>query len=150
MIYNKHNIQRGWVSLPIIALLLAISALSSQYQQRLQAGYKWRGQLHDVEEGQQIWGDFYQAWVVAADFSSAKASACVGFCDLQQSALERIWQSNDQWVYYRWERYVSVPDESENTHLSYRLCATQNQQQYRCWWWQESRLLASGWVSASG
>jgi len=50
--------QRGWVSLPIIALLLAISTLSMQYQQRLQASYLWQGQLNDIEIEQQVWMDF--------------------------------------------------------------------------------------------
>ena len=65
--------QRGWVSLPIIALLLALSTLSAHYQQGLQAGFKWRSQLNDVTEEQKIWADFYQAWVVSAHFSAAQA-----------------------------------------------------------------------------
>ena len=141
--------QRGWVSLPIIALLLALSTLSAHYQQGLQAGFKWRSQLNDVTEEQKIWTDFYQAWVVSAHFSAAQASTCIGFCALHESRLESIWQTRNQQLYYRWERYTSVPDEMDNTQRSYRLCATQNQQQYRCWWWHEHRLLASGWVSAS-
>lgn len=142
--------QQGWVSLPIIALLLALSTLSAHYQQGLEAGLKWRSQLYNVTEEQQIWTDFYQALVVSAHFSAANASTCIGFCDLREPRLESIWQARNQRLYYRWESYISSPDEMENPQRSYRLCATQNQQQYRCWWWHEHRLLASGWVSASG
>ncbi|QUX92490.1 hypothetical protein CYL31_14255 [Marinomonas sp. A3A] len=142
--------QQGWVSLPIIALLLAMSSLSMHFQERLMASYKWRGQVNEVEANQQIWTDFQQALVVSPSFASATASACVGFCELSQRSKENGWQKDDQFIYYRWESYESLPDESENTDVSYRLCATQNQQQYRCWWWRESRLLANGSVSVSG
>ena len=144
------RIQRGWVSLPIIALLLAMSSLSMHFQERLMASYKWRGQVNEVEADQQIWSDFQQALVASPSFASAKASECVGFCELGGSSQEKTWRKDNQLVHYRWESYESLPDESDNTQISYRLCATQNQRQYRCWWWRESRLLANGWVSASG
>jgi hypothetical protein len=142
--------QRGWVSLPIIALLLAMSSLSMHYQQRLLASYQWRGQVNEVEADQQIWSDFWQDLVESPSFTSATASVCVGFCALGEPVQEKTWQKANQLMHYRWESYESLPDESDNTETFYRLCATQNQQQYRCWWWRESSLLANGWVSASG
>lgn len=142
--------QRGWVSLPIIALLLAMSSLSMHFQERLMASYKWRGQVNEVEADLQIWTNFQQALILTPSFVSATASECIGFCDLRESIQEKSWQKDNQLVHYRWESYESLPDESDDTQIFYRLCATQNQQQYRCWWWQESRLLANGWVSASG
>ncbi|WP_219703825.1 hypothetical protein [Marinomonas lutimaris] len=142
--------QQGWVSLPIIALLLAMSSLSMHFQERLMASYKWRGQVNEVDANLKIWDDFYLAFVISPSFTSAKASECIGFCELSQRSKENGWQKDDQFIYYRWESYESLPDESENTDVSYRLCATQNQQQYRCWWWRESRLLANGSVSVSG
>tara|TARA_R110001606_G_C15364985_1_gene648950 strand:- start:294 stop:746 length:453 start_codon:yes stop_codon:yes gene_type:complete len=142
--------QQGWVSLPIVALLLAMSSLSMHFQERLMAAYQWRGQVNEVEADQQIWADFRQALVVSPSFTSAKASECIGFCALGERSQEKTWQKDNQLVHYRWESYESLPDESDNAKISYRLCATQNQQQYLCWWWREDRLLANGWVSASG
>ncbi|RBP77922.1 hypothetical protein EBI01_19805 [Marinomonas rhizomae] len=141
--------QRAWVSLPIIALLLAMSSLSMHFQERLMASYKWHGQVNEVEADQQIWTDFRQALVMTPGFTLAKASECIGFCDLDERSQEKTWRKDNQLVRYRWESYESLPDEFDNAKISYRLCATQNQQQYLCWWWREDRLLASGWVSAS-
>ena len=142
--------QRAWVSLPIIALLLAMSSLSMYFQETLLANYQWRGQLHEVEEEQQIWNSFWQTVVRSPTFDSAVASECVGFCELGELAPQQSWQKENQLLYYRWESYERKSEEDEPTQTSYRLCATQNQQQYRCWWWREGRLLSTGWVSASG
>lgn len=141
--------QRAWVSLPIIALLLAMSSLSMHFQERLMASYKWRGQVNEVELDQQIWTDFHQNLVASPGFASAIASECIGFCDLGKPIQEKTWQKANQLVHYRWESYESLPDGADNTKTFYRLCATQNQQQYRCWWWREDRLLSNGWVSVS-
>jgi hypothetical protein len=141
--------QNGWVSLPIIALLLALSTLSVNYQQRLQAAFKWRGQLNEAEAQQEIWGDFYRILVSSPSFVSATVTECLGFCDLRSHLQEKTWQNDDQQVNYRWERYQPVSGEATNPDTFYRLCATQNQQQYRCWWWREHRLISNGWVTAS-
>lgn len=150
MDFSLFRTQHGWVSLPIVALLLAMSSLSMHFQERLMAAYQWRGQENEVEADQKVWADFRQALVVSPSFTLATASECIGFCDLGERSHEKTWQKDNQLVYYRWESYESLPDESDNTKISYRLCATQNQQQYLCWWWRENRLLANGWVSASG
>lgn len=152
--------QHGWVSLPIIALLLAVSALSVRYQNDLLAAYQWRGQLNDVEEGQQVWIEFKSEFVASPDFSSALDSECVGFCDLltnRNNDNENEWQSaisstSNQSLHYQWARYESVGEESAEDEgvdlsVSYRLCATQNQQNYLCWWWREGKLISNGWVS---
>jgi len=147
--------QRGWVSLPIIALLLAVSALSVRYQEDVLAAYQWRGQLSDVEDAQQIWTAFKSEFTTSPDFLSALESECVGFCDLftgQNNGHENKWlfdSSNSQEIGYQWSRYESVGDvdESADLSVSYRLCATQNQQDYLCWWWREGKLISNGWVS---
>ena len=142
--------QRGWVSLPIIALLLMVATVSVHYQERVQASYQWRGQLNEVEVNQQIWKDFQQTWIVSPNFTSAKASSCFGFCELKNNSLESTWYNKEGLsLVYRWESYQSLPDESDHSQVFHRLCATQNQQQYRCWWWREKRQVSSGWVSAS-
>jgi hypothetical protein len=152
--------QRGWVSLPIIALLLAVSTLSTRYQETLLATYKWRGQLNDVEENQQIWVDFYTDVIASPAFHLATLGDCVGFCGLleqQDSYQEQVWTQGDQTLNYQWSRYelsleeksdeAGSSSESENKQTSYRLCATQNQQAYLCWWWRDGKLLSNGWLS---
>ena len=142
--------QRGWVSLPIIALLLIVASVSIHYQDRVLAAYQWRSQLNEVAVEQKVWTDFQQAWTVSPSFTSAKASSCLGFCELNDNSLESVWFNQEGLVlHYRWESYVSLPDEYEKSQVFHRLCATQNQQQYRCWWWREKRLISGGWVSAS-
>jgi len=143
------SLQRGWISLPIIMLLLVLSTLSMQYQQRLQASYQWRGQLKDIESEQQVWTDFKQGFVVSPDFSSATLSACLGFCGLGGSVQEKTWQKEAQSIHYQWLRYEAAVDESVSVVISYRLCASQNRQQYRCWWWRGETLFSQGWVSAA-
>ncbi|MEP0073841.1 MAG: hypothetical protein ABJE79_14160 [Marinomonas sp.] len=147
------------MSLPIIALLLVISSLSTHYQETMLASYQWRGQLSDVEEDQQIWRDFMDDYVTSPSFHLATLSDCVGFCDLaeqQTNGEERAWSKDGQTLYYQWSYYdlseneEESEDESEATSViqtSYRLCATQNQQAYLCWWWRDGKLLSSGWVA---
>lgn len=153
------NNKRGWVSLPIIALLLVVSSLSTHYQETMLASYQWRGQLSDVEEDQQIWRDFMDYYVTSPSFHLATLSDCVGFCDLaeqQTSDEERTWSKDGQTLYYQWSHYdlseneEESEDESETISViqtSYRLCATQNQHSYLCWWWRDGKLLSSGWVA---
>ena len=150
MDFSLLKAQRGWVSLPIIALLFIVASVSMHYQDRVLASYQWRGQLNEIEMEQQIWQDFQQAWIVSPSFTTAKASECLGFCELNDPNLESSWFNKEgRLLHYRWESYESLPEESENSQVYYRLCATQNQQQYRCWWWRESQRISSGWVSAS-
>lgn len=147
MLELKPNCQRGWVSLPIIALLLALSTLSVHYQQRLQAAFQWRGQLDDVNQEQQVWTEFVDQVVANPNFSIATPSECRGFCPIRIHSHNQRWQQGGQSLRYRWEGYQAVLDEPSRRSNFYRLCATQNQYQYRCWWWQESQLLSSGWVT---
>ncbi len=146
---RRRRQQQGWISLPIIALLIALSSLSMQFQEKQLASYLWQGHVAEVTEEQSLWADFQKALVLSPSFALSVLSECIGFCDLQVIVSEQTWQSGDASLRYRWERYESLPNEDENLATFYRLCATQNQQQYRCWWWQENRLLSNGWVSAS-
>lgn len=146
--------QRGWVSLPIIALLLAVSALSVRYQEDLLAAYQWRGQLSDIEEEKKFWTAFQSQFVTSPSFSSALDSECVGFCDVltdQNNGNENEWQDDGSYndnkqLDYQWSRY-ELEEEGVKVSVSYRLCATQNQQDYLCWWWRDDKLISNGWVS---
>lgn len=158
--------QKGWVSLPIIALLLVVSSLSTHYQNTVMASYQWRGQLSDLEEDQQIWRDFIDNYVASPSFHLASLSGCVGFCDLleqQTKDEESAWTKDGKTMHYQWSRYEQSEDEEESEEesgegeseatsviqTSYRLCATQNQQAYLCWWWRDGKLLSSGWVTVN-
>ncbi|WP_148831684.1 hypothetical protein [Marinomonas sp. IMCC 4694] len=144
-----HATPRGWVSLPIIAVLLAVSTLSFRYQDSVMASYQWRGQLSDVNEAQQIWIDFQEQFVRAPRFMDSVSRGCQGFCrltDSQFTEYEKIGSSKEggSGLFYQWNRY-----EKADTTMVYRLCGSQNQRQYQCWWWQDHRLMSAGWVSAS-
>ena len=149
--------QQGWVSLPIIALLLAVSALSMRYQETLFASYKWRSQLSDVANEQAIWENFRQTFVVSPSFDVAVLSDCEGFCALnrlQNTAQEKSWTNDGNTLDYQWTMYVKEETQDDgvtviSTTTSYRLCATQNQQAYLCWWWRDGKRLAEGWAFAS-
>lgn len=144
----KSYCQGGWVSLPIIALLLVLSTLSVSYQQRLQAAFQWRGQLDDVNQEQQVWTEFVDQVVANPNFSNAAPSECRGFCPIRAHSHNQRWQQGSLSLAYRLEGHQTVLDEAGRTSNFYRLCATQNQYQYRCWWWQESQPSSSGWVTA--
>jgi hypothetical protein len=150
MSIKKISTQKGWISLPIIALLLAVSALSARYQETLLASYKWGGQLSDVAEEQEIWRFFRVGFVESPSFNLASLSACVGFCELaslQNTSQEKEWNHDGKVLNYQWTRYEKFDVDTNLVETSYRLCATQNQQTYLCWWWRESKLISSGWVS---
>ncbi|MBJ7539103.1 hypothetical protein [Marinomonas transparens] len=148
---------RGWISLPIIALLLGVSALSMTYQKSQLVSYKWLGQLKNIEEENQFQRDFELAFVESPNFTTAIDSECMGFCPLaaQQGHQEKAWQRGSQVMRYQWHRYTLNGEGAENydpnrqSEVSYRLCATDNQHQYQCWWWRDSTLLSNGWVSFS-
>ncbi|MBR7888976.1 hypothetical protein J9B83_08445 [Marinomonas sp. A79] len=138
--------QRGWISLPIIGLLLAVSSVSMHYQESMMASYQWRGQLSDVDKDQLIWTEFERQFVDSADFAGGSVSLCQGFCELNQAQYtpnEKTWQaaSNSALLYYQWHRY-----ENADTTEFHRLCASQNQRQYQCWWWRDRQLSFDGWV----
>ncbi len=151
----KFSTQQGWISLPIIALILSVSALSIRYQEALFASYKWRAQLSDVADEQEIWDAFRESFVAAPSFSAATISDCEGFCTLdtwQNTTQEKSWHDDDRSLDYQWMVYVKEETEDDgvtviSTTTSYRLCATQNQQAYLCWWWRNGKRLAEGWVS---
>jgi hypothetical protein len=133
---------RGWISLPIIALLLGMSVLSMAYQKSQLASYQWLGQLKDVKDERQLWQDFELAFVESPNFASASKSECIGFCALAVQQ-EKNWQRHSRIMHYQWTRYIN-----SQSKVSYRLCATENQHQYLCWWWRDNKLLANGRVSA--
>lgn len=139
--------QKGWISLPIIGLLLAVSSVSVHYQESIMASYQWRGVLSEVDEGQGAWAEFEQQFVSSASFTDSVMSRCQGFCELHQGQYtpdESIWQaaSSSPSFYYQWHRF-----EKADAIEFHRLCASQNQLQYQCWWWRERRLLSHGWVT---
>lgn len=140
---------KGWVSLPVIAVLLTLSTLSIRYQDSLMASYQWRGQLSEVADELQIWTDFQQEFVNGPAFNDAVSRGCIGFCrltDSQFTEYEKKWLADESGssLFYQWHRY-----EKADATLAYRLCASQNLRQYQCWWWQNHRLISNGWVSAS-
>ncbi|MCB5161345.1 hypothetical protein [Marinomonas algarum] len=145
---NIKTAQSGWVSLPIIGLLLAVASISSHYQETLMASYQWRGKLKAAQEEQRFWTGFEQTFVLSANFSQAFSSQCAGFCDLssaQYGLQEQIWQgaSDQPLIFYQWHTFTETEQ-----RVSHRLCASQNQRQYRCWWWRDEQVVATGWVTA--
>lgn len=171
-IYSKINLNKvkqrkalaGWVSFPILAMILMVATLSTEYQNRMLVAYQWQGQLQDVETGQSAWLDFQSAFVISPSFHLAQQSECVGFCPLnsnQNSAQESQWRHAQQTFYYQWHAYDQTLDIEENEEgnrvagsetnsevkKAYRLCASQNQLSYLCWWWQEEKLISSAWVT---
>lgn len=150
MTTRRKSVQNGWMSLPVIALLLVVSTFSVRYQEALFASYKWRGQLSDVAEEQEIWRVFHEGFVGSPSFNLANLSVCVGFCTLtrlQNTNQEKEWRHDGETLNYQWTRYEKLNVDTSLITTSYRLCATQTQQTYLCWWWRDSKLLSSGWVS---
>lgn len=135
---------KGWVSLPIIVLLLAVASLSQAYYVRVQSSYKWKMKLQSVSQEKKIWEKFESEWVLSPDFSQARKSPCQGFCALQsvQNTGMEWWQGHNR-LFVQWEKYTE-----DGSATYYRLCASQHLFRYQCWWWQGKRLLSDGWVTA--
>ncbi|MCV2403274.1 hypothetical protein OFY17_10320 [Marinomonas sp. C2222] len=153
----------GWVSLPILAMILMVATLSTEYQNRMLAAYKWQGQLQDVEADQAAWESFQSAFVFSPSFHLAQQSDCLGFCPLnanQNTEGESQWHHAQQTFYYQWHAYDPALVEgngeegnetdsevSSEEKKAYRLCGSQNQLSYLCWWWQEEKLISNAWVT---
>lgn len=139
---------RGWVSLPILVLLMTVAGLSLAYQQRLQERFLLRSTLEAFNQSTQIWQAFEQAVVVSVDFSAASAaqSQCAGFCRINASAYSvnaTVWRHDATEVTYLWRYYT----DAESVRF-YRLCARHQQQNY-CWWWRHHRLISRGFVTSA-
>lgn len=146
MAMTKHRSLQGWVSLPILVLLITVAGLSLAYQQRLEAHFVFRSTLDSLTKSTQLWQAFEGSLVASVDFSLATESLCQGFCPLTSNAYmanANVWRHGEDALMYQW-RYYS---HDENRRF-YRLCARHQQQNY-CWWWQEHRLISRGFVNTT-
>ncbi|WP_460755050.1 hypothetical protein [Marinomonas epiphytica] len=135
--------QAGWVSLPIVLLLLAMASASAYFQRQFLASYEWRLLFQQSQQTGRFAQAFWQEFVNTPNFAQASPSQCEGFCTLAKGlSSQRQWQTNTQTYFYQWHSY----QEEMSSTVFYRLCVSKNQSQYYCWWWQNSHLQSHGWL----
>lgn len=136
--------QQGWISVPILILLLAAGTFSVYFQQDLLADWQWRKTLQQAQVSSQIPDAFKAQYVQQPNFSLAQSSPCVGFCELTgaDSGNLRRWANNKLQVWYQWSQWQNA--QGGQFH---RLCASLNQHAFHCWWWREQVLQSHGWVA---
>ncbi|MEL0637070.1 hypothetical protein V6259_09880 [Marinomonas sp. TI.3.20] len=144
---HARQTQKGWISLPIIFFLLVVAGLSVAYQQKLQESFQWRATLAESNQSRERWYMFEQDIVTSPVFNAAQKSLCDGFCPLTPSSHlvnTNVWRHGEESITYLWRYYIN----SLGVRF-YRLCASQNHQQYHCWWWQEKIPISRGFVGVA-
>ena len=141
--------QAGWLSLPIIVLLLAATSLADYLQRNLLADYQWRSALQSAQHEGQLPQAFQREFIQQPKFHRARLSSCEGFCPLSVaitngSGLSQ-WGDKHSRVHYLWSSWQNAQGAR-----FYRLCASQNQQIYLCWWWREQVLVSRAWLGRQG
>ena len=133
----------GFISLPIMLLLLFIVALSYRFYQQLASDRQWRYQQQSALNNQQIWHAFEMDIVFTVVPRMAKMSECYGFCTL--SEIEK-W--NNQYTFSSQNGQQQGNNAEENLYWFftknskeipyYRLCARrQSLSESKCWWYKK-------------
>ena len=130
--YGRASSLGGWVSLPVILLLLLMITLQSAFSQRLNLMRSRFYQEHLIQSEEYIWSAYYFDRVINLRAESALQAECGEFCPALRNlnwTQSYVWRG--QTLYERWE-YQEV---DQKRH--FRLCAMhQARGAMRCWWFQ--------------
>ncbi|TBR42831.1 hypothetical protein CBF23_006550 [Marinomonas agarivorans] len=150
--------RRGFISLPVVLLLLFMIGVSYGVYQALADERQWRYQQQIALADQAIWSAFTMDIATQTQTLrgiQAAISRCQGFCDVHSSNTDT---NTNSWPY----RYVMTGSQNEKeetlrwqfvsmspTEPYYRLCAQRNvPREVRCWWYQQrySQLVVQGYM----
>ena len=126
----------GWVSLPILLMIIMLSALLMSHQVSFQEESLWQTQKVQ-QQPQAIWRDIYQL-LSAMPAVEVGALSCIGFCRPQNG----YWQVRQLAAGTAWLQKQRIEDLNVE-----RWCATIDQQRMRCWWHYDSGETRQMWVA---
>lgn len=126
---------QGWVSVPVLLMVVMLSAVLVHHQLSLNDSRLWqtqRVQLHT----QEVWQDIHQL-LATLPASEGEQPHCSGFCrpqdghwQVQQLASGNIWLQKQRIERLKVERW----------------CATKDQQRVRCWWRHDTGEQTAIWL----
>lgn len=128
--------QQGWVSVPVLLLVIMLSALLVRHQLTLNDSSLWQTQREQIES-QKIWQDIHQA-LMTLPAVSGDAANCTGFCRPKTGN----WQSVSLTLGKVWLQKQRI----ERLGVE-RWCATRDQQWVRCWWHHDSGAHSVIWLA---
>lgn len=127
---------RGWVSVPVLLLVIMLSALLVHHQRSLNDSHLWNVQ-RSLQQPQVIWQEIYQTLLTLPVAAGGHAN-CAGFC----RPKDGHWQSRELSFGNVWLQKQRI----ELFHVE-RWCATRDQQRVRCWWQHDSGQQNSMWLA---
>lgn len=114
------KVYRGWVSVPVLMLVIVFGMLMVRYQTSLQSNELWKTQ-QKLSREHTIWHESYEL----LSFMSASMSLCSDFCSPEGGH----WTKNNTSMGQVWLQKQRI------SHLAVeRWCVTRDQQRIRCWW----------------
>ncbi|MBJ7550635.1 hypothetical protein [Marinomonas ostreistagni] len=134
---NKARQSRGWISLPVVLLIIMLSALLLQQNALFQDHKAWHA-VSALNQDSDIWQEAYST-LNRISSSEGGGENCQGFCrpskgDWQQGSVEgqRIWLQRQRLTEMSIERW----------------CATFDKMRIKCWWREDSGAERSMWLTA--
>ncbi|CUB02456.1 hypothetical protein [Marinomonas fungiae] len=126
----------GWVSMPILLMVIMLSALLVSHQSSLQEESLWQTQKAQ-QQPQIIWRDIYQMLSTMPAVAVGSLN-CTGFCRPQSGYWQlRQFSSGAAWLQKQRIEHLNVE----------RWCATRDQQRVRCWWQHDSGETKQMWLT---
>lgn len=127
---NAYCQSRGWVTFPLVLLLIALLGLSQMTYKTLKEEREWQAQQVSAFAQQDEWNRFIEKRVMNLDTDMAERGDCLGICPLM---TPKDWPYEDflsdmsiRWALDMWER---------DSERFYRLCAlAEGDINHRCWW----------------
>ncbi len=121
---------RGWVSLPVLLIIAAITWQLHHQSQSLTRESIWLKQ-RQLDGGNSQWHEVLQALESRLSMGQANMSACVDFCPLNESSWQSLDLNQQTTVFYQAHQHPKLPVE--------RWCASLDRVTARCWWRQQQR-----------
>ncbi|SBS26419.1 hypothetical protein MAQ5080_00514 [Marinomonas aquimarina] len=127
--------RHGWVSVPVLVLVVILSLLLVRHQVSLNDSHLWQTQRAQYNP-QSVWQESYQA-LSAMSATAGEQSHCAGFCRPQDGHWHLARLTTGQFWLQK-QRIARLGVE--------RWCATADQQRVRCWWLYDNGEQRSLWL----
>lgn len=125
---------QGWVSLPILLMVVVFSLLLVRHQESINSSAVW--QVQRSQQVSSIWQDGHLALKTIPATLVGEAN-CLDFCSPKKGKWQSV-QINQGAVWLQKQRIEQWGVE--------RWCITKDQQQIRCWWHYDNGESSTLWL----
>ena len=122
----------GWVSLPIIVLIVSLGGMLLAQQWSINTQHQWQ-HYYDVTDERELWHLVWDQLQYAP--SRLQTGACAEFCSPWDDTA--VWQKMtiaEQEVWYQAQHI------QQGTSKVQRWCASRNQLTLHCWWQRQGQI----------